>query len=233
MIHYECEPGYVASGRTVLMCDVDERWNGPPPRCDPIFCPEPASIRHGGFSLDTNSTVVGTIASYYCTTPRHVLVGLPKLNCLKDGTWDGDFPKCRLRDVAPEVTKEKNPNSRFPNLDRDTLLRRPILQENLGGLLEEASSRPTQVIRRKKPFFAISDLGTAEENESNVDPRFPIRNEIPDSANVQANQGPKADVPVSAVQNERESRTQQLNLGKIAQRKVLSKSKFLTFSSIF
>ena len=35
-IEYECDAGYVAVGRTELMCDVDERWNGPPPRCDTV-----------------------------------------------------------------------------------------------------------------------------------------------------------------------------------------------------
>ena len=35
-IEYECDVGFVAVGRTELMCDVDERWNGPPPRCDPV-----------------------------------------------------------------------------------------------------------------------------------------------------------------------------------------------------
>ena len=32
VISYQCNPGYTAVGRTTLMCDVDERWNGPPPR---------------------------------------------------------------------------------------------------------------------------------------------------------------------------------------------------------
>lgn len=36
VIEYQCDIGYVAVGRTELMCDVDERWNGPPPRCDPV-----------------------------------------------------------------------------------------------------------------------------------------------------------------------------------------------------
>ena len=32
VIQYECDPGYVLVGRSQLMCDVDQRWNGPPPR---------------------------------------------------------------------------------------------------------------------------------------------------------------------------------------------------------
>lgn len=32
-VKYECEPGYTAIGRSELVCDIDERWNGPPPLC--------------------------------------------------------------------------------------------------------------------------------------------------------------------------------------------------------
>lgn len=31
---YECDPGYEILGRSELICDIDERWNGPPPKCD-------------------------------------------------------------------------------------------------------------------------------------------------------------------------------------------------------
>ena len=99
LVSYQCDPGYQAVGRTTLMCDVDERWNGPPPRCDPVFCEEPLSIRNGAFSLSTNSTVVGTIVTYYCTSARYVLVGVPKMQCLKDGTYDAPTPECRLRET--------------------------------------------------------------------------------------------------------------------------------------
>ena len=35
---------------------------------------------------------------YYCTSPRYVLVGRPKLICKADGSWDGRIPKCRPKD---------------------------------------------------------------------------------------------------------------------------------------
>ncbi|XP_065344152.1 uncharacterized protein LOC135942124 isoform X2 [Cloeon dipterum] len=31
---YSCTPGYRLAGKADLLCDVDERWNGPPPRCE-------------------------------------------------------------------------------------------------------------------------------------------------------------------------------------------------------
>ena len=217
LVSYQCDPGFVPVGRTTLMCDVDERWNGPPPRCDPVFCEEPQSIRNGAFSLSTNSTVVGTIVTYYCTSPRYVLVGVPKLQCLKDGTYDAPTPECRPREtpaVAPvgagilqtdQAPASMAPN-RFPNRDTPAIVRRgPILKKKIP--FNEDGSRP---IRRKPGFRPL-------EEQNNPDPRFPIKNEIPDSANVRANQGPRADVPpVSAVQNERDARANQLNLGKFS-----------------
>lgn len=32
-VEYTCENGYEMLGRALLTCDVDERWNGPPPLC--------------------------------------------------------------------------------------------------------------------------------------------------------------------------------------------------------
>lgn len=31
---YKCDEGYEMIGRAQLACDLDERWNGPPPRCE-------------------------------------------------------------------------------------------------------------------------------------------------------------------------------------------------------
>ena len=45
IIRYTCSPGHVLVGRSELTCDVDQRWNGPPPRCEPVYCDEPQQIR--------------------------------------------------------------------------------------------------------------------------------------------------------------------------------------------
>lgn len=34
---YSCFEGYEMVGRAQLACDIDERWNGPPPRCEGMF----------------------------------------------------------------------------------------------------------------------------------------------------------------------------------------------------
>ena len=107
--------------------------------------------------------------------------------------------------------------NRFPNRDTPTIVRRPILKKKI-PFNEEM--RP---IRRKPGFRPLDET-------SNPDPRFPIKNEIPDSANVRANQGPRADVPpVSAVQNERDARANSLNLGM----KPVFFQLFFSFSKLF
>lgn len=32
-VQYSCADGYKMNGRDRLICDLDERWDGPPPRC--------------------------------------------------------------------------------------------------------------------------------------------------------------------------------------------------------
>lgn len=32
-VQYSCVEGYKMTGRDRLICDLDERWDGPPPKC--------------------------------------------------------------------------------------------------------------------------------------------------------------------------------------------------------
>ena len=221
IIKYHCNPGYVLVGRNELMCDVDQRWNGPPPRCEPIYCDEPQQIRYGGFSLSTNSTRFGTVVTYYCTSPRHELVGPKKITCLKDGSYNTGPPVCReslkKEKVRIPATIPKIPDTKRPAY-REPTRKRPILNGNGDSGIRRpfAPGRP-QFPRKPIDFSPEGPRPQRpkivnDRDEDVFSARPPIDNEIPDSANVQ-NSPAGANVP-TPVENESESRQAQLNLGK-------------------
>ncbi|XP_066600223.1 uncharacterized protein [Prorops nasuta] len=105
---YSCEEGYEMTGRARLTCDIDERWNGPPPRCEPIHCDPPAVVSHSYVQVDEidetpapaiktnvyNRTVlVGSIITYTCEK-GYRLVGLRQILCLSTGLYDHAAPTC-------------------------------------------------------------------------------------------------------------------------------------------
>jgi len=101
-VEYSCKEGYVLVGRAYLACDTDERWNGPPPRCEPILCPPPPPLEHGLLALSNNSTMFGTKTFYSCL-PGFDLVGDSYITCNSLGYWEGQVPVCRLK-VRPSTT---------------------------------------------------------------------------------------------------------------------------------
>lgn len=110
-------------GRARLTCDVDERWNGPPPRCEPILCHQPPAIPHGRFVMSNNISIAGTIVEYSCESRRYRLMGSRKLVCLPIGQYDKAPPTCK-----EEIRTTTSPV--------------PPLGGLLGGIVK-ASPRPT------------------------------------------------------------------------------------------
>ncbi|XP_008217342.2 uncharacterized protein LOC100121422 [Nasonia vitripennis] len=107
---YTCEEGFEMTGRARLTCDIDERWNGPPPRCEPIRCDPPATVAHSQIQIDeidiedvttqklakneTNrSLFVGSIVTYTCDK-GYRLTGNRQLLCLPSGSYDRTPPTC-------------------------------------------------------------------------------------------------------------------------------------------
>lgn len=93
-VEYSCKEGYVVVGRSNLVCDTDERWNGPPPRCEPILCPAPPPIEHGLLALNSNNTMFGTKTFYSCL-PGFDLLGDSSISCNVNGYWEGQVPVCK------------------------------------------------------------------------------------------------------------------------------------------
>lgn len=118
------------AGRARLTCDVDERWNGPPPRCEPILCHQPPAIPHGRFIMSNNISIAGTIVEYSCESRRYRLIGARKLVCLPIGQYD----------KAPPTCKEES----------RTTTAVPPLGGLLGGIVK-ASPRPVPVRTTQRP----------------------------------------------------------------------------------
>ncbi|XP_011149089.1 uncharacterized protein LOC105188998 [Harpegnathos saltator] len=137
---YSCDEGYEMTGRARLICDSDERWNGPPPRCEPILCDPPAMVAHSQNDVQTidedgrrisigNSTNQGVLAGnivVYTCDEGYRLVGFRQLLCLTTGLYDHVAPTCveeprttvtvpsraTLRPLSPKVRPYLTPRIR-------------------------------------------------------------------------------------------------------------------------
>lgn len=92
-VTYQCKDGYVIVGRGSLVCDPDARWNGPPPRCEPVLCPNPPLVANGFATLQSNSTMFGSWVEYGCD-PGYELVGEKMMQCSMAGYWEGQPGYC-------------------------------------------------------------------------------------------------------------------------------------------
>lgn len=90
---YKCNEGFEMLGRAMLTCDIDERWNGPPPRCELIECDAlPASVQNAKI-LTPNGTTFGSKADILCPTGFEV-DGPSQISCLPNGQWSDPIPTC-------------------------------------------------------------------------------------------------------------------------------------------
>lgn len=90
---YKCSDGYEMAGRAMLTCDIDERWNGPPPRCQPIEC-EPLPETHENAKIRTPDGIrFGSKAEIMCIggfKPE----GPKFITCLSTGQWSAPLSQC-------------------------------------------------------------------------------------------------------------------------------------------
>jgi hypothetical protein len=98
MVRYSCDEGHVMVGRSDLMCDIDQKWNGPPPRCEAFSCPDPPALVNGGFKIIEQSAS-SLVVEYECD-PRFTLQGPKRLTC-SEGSYDQVPPTCKSKAAAP------------------------------------------------------------------------------------------------------------------------------------
>ncbi|XP_042899237.1 CUB and sushi domain-containing protein 2 [Parasteatoda tepidariorum] len=125
-VQYFCQESFILVGESELMCDADRKWNGPPPRCDPLLCHNPPSISHANVTVTVNTTVPGTTAEYECEE-NFKLIGNKIISCDSTGFWESEPPTC-------ELDKEKLYNARVGSKskkDRASIAARL----NMGGII--------------------------------------------------------------------------------------------------
>lgn len=112
------------NGRDRLICDLDERWDGPPPKCTGktkmyryyilikicIYtdhncnlyyfclvqrCDSPPIVQNAEYHMSNNDSIVGTLVEYNCVSSRFRLVGPKELECLPSGQYDNKPPYCK------------------------------------------------------------------------------------------------------------------------------------------
>lgn len=215
-------------GRARLVCDIDERWNGPPPRCEPILCHTPPDIPNGRYVMSNNNTIAGTVVEYSCDSRKFKLVGAKKLVCLPIGQYDKLPPVCKedtgrplgglLGAVNKATTKPVGRPPRPPlvtltpstppreDVDYEGIARRPTkvpISKVSTPVTEKTYVIPTRTTTQK-PIEAKTSHGIAGH---------PQENEIPDSVNIRSDVQPNVNVPSSVEEDRRETSGARLNLG--------------------
>ncbi|CAG9781748.1 unnamed protein product [Diatraea saccharalis] len=150
-VEYSCASGYEMVGRSRLVCDIDERWNGPPPRCDVVMCEPPPAVANGRVIVARNASVFGAVAEYSCSR-GYRLQGSRKLRCLDTGLWDLPAPLCRPEErstttsttttTTPAPTTTLPPSPSTPRLVLPTRRLNPYLSSPTPFVPPETTRRP-------------------------------------------------------------------------------------------
>ncbi|GFR11206.1 sushi, von Willebrand factor type A, EGF and pentraxin domain-containing protein 1 [Trichonephila clavata] len=89
---YQCFPGFRIVGSTAVECSWQGVWEGKPPHCVPITCPQPEIPEHG--EVDGEDYSFQSAVLYTCDKGYQIF-GRDERFCLEDGTWSGEVPLCR------------------------------------------------------------------------------------------------------------------------------------------
>uniref|UniRef100_A0A667ZKN9 Sushi, von Willebrand factor type A, EGF and pentraxin domain-containing protein 1 n=1 Tax=Myripristis murdjan TaxID=586833 RepID=A0A667ZKN9_9TELE len=111
VLRYECSSGFVLKGSHTITCQIDGKWDGEKPWCEPIFCGPPKVptdiIVKGGEYTFNNEIELSCL-------PGFLLKGKSVSICQADGTWSHNSPICVPADCGKP---SKIPNGRVLGSD--------------------------------------------------------------------------------------------------------------------
>ncbi|NXO50225.1 CR1 protein, partial [Aramus guarauna] len=100
---FECNPGYLLNGSSVVTCEADNTWKPPLPTCDPIYCGPPPRFPFAELTGAVgDSSLAGTTLTYRCK-PGYTEANAKSsaVTCLSDRTWSSDPDFCIRQQCTP------------------------------------------------------------------------------------------------------------------------------------
>uniref|UniRef100_A0A1A7X820 Sushi, von Willebrand factor type A, EGF and pentraxin domain containing 1 n=2 Tax=Iconisemion striatum TaxID=60296 RepID=A0A1A7X820_9TELE len=91
VLHFECNPGFVLRGSDTIACQVDGRWNGPKPFCDPVSCGPPKLP--DDVTSEVKEYTYNSEIELTCP-PGFLLKGMSRSVCQADGSWSHGSLSC-------------------------------------------------------------------------------------------------------------------------------------------
>lgn len=192
---YNCNEGYEMAGRSILTCDIDERWNGPPPRCEVVECDALAPNHKNSKILTPNGTFYGSKAEIQCAR-GFKLDGPSVLTCTASGQWSGPVTNC-IEDGS-QTTKAPTPTIPATTFTRPRTS--PPSRKTSSSI--RTSSRFSTTTQKAVPIHNI-DLDIEDDtNESDILPgtvreEFPPRKPVRPIASVPKNNQPAPPAAIS------------------------------------
>ncbi|KAL5276438.1 CTLSE2 family protein [Megaselia abdita] len=164
-VQYKCNEGYEMIGRALLTCDIDERWNGPPPRCEIIECDTLPGNYYNTVINSPNGTFFGSKAEITCPE-GYFIEGQNILTCLSSGQWSHSLPRCNKIEPSTSLPPSPSPTSYRPR-----------------GTTRRPTKAPTTTTGRPSPTPVVEINGDSgsEEEEEDVSFTLPgtVREEFP------------------------------------------------------
>ncbi|KAM6191889.1 complement component receptor 1-like protein [Sarcoramphus papa] len=106
-VTFECNPGHLLNGSSVVTCEADNTWKPPLPTCDPIHCgPAPRFPFAELTRAVGESSLAGTKLGYQCKPGYTAASGKSSVvTCLSDTTWSADPDFCIRQQCTPPTTE--------------------------------------------------------------------------------------------------------------------------------
>ncbi|NXJ01136.1 C4BPA protein, partial [Psophia crepitans] len=105
-VTFECNPGYLLNGSSVVTCEADNTWKPALPTCDPTCGPAPRFPFAELTRPVSDTSLAGTTLTYRCKPGYAAADGKsPAVTCLSNRTWAADPDFC-MRQQCPPPTIE-------------------------------------------------------------------------------------------------------------------------------